>query len=169
VYANRHRQYGAHALLLITLMSRPFALVVVLCFVGGIAMSAQDRIPVYIEAGDPAAPFSDPALKDSAKDISKYLKGKKLVRLTDTREESTVVIRVIQRASAPAGGSVIVAPAPNMAFAIPTDNTTVRANIMVGDFVHELSAAGEGSWGLAAKRLAQQIERWLQENQARLR
>jgi hypothetical protein len=108
-------------------------------------------------------------LGDSAKDLTGYMRGKKIIRLVDSPDATTIIVRITDRTSASDAGSVITAPAPNVAVAIPIEGTTLRAVLLIGDFKQEFVTAGEGSWRLAARRMAQEIDRWVIANADRLR
>jgi hypothetical protein len=131
--------------------------------------SRNRRFAVHVEAGDPTAPFTDPQLRDSAKDLHKFLKGKKIVRLVETPSDATVVVRVVSRDTPNNRGTVITQPMPTMAVATPYNDVRVDLVLVVGEFSHPMTRTGDGVWGLAARRLAGDIDRWLKDNQAKLR
>jgi hypothetical protein len=144
------------------------ALVCVVTSAGAQSSRAPARvITVSVFFGDPSAAFIDPPLQESAKDLAQALKGKKTVRLVEPPTLAQVEVRIVKRISRDSG-SIIVAPAPTVAFAFPNEKLVLVGLLSVGTYTQELTGSSDGSWVYAARHLASAIETWLKVNQTQL-
>jgi hypothetical protein len=135
---------------------------------------AEGPVAVYLTTAASKEGFTDPdkSRQDSLKDLSEALGKKKSVRLVPTREEAVMVLEVLGRGVREDSGSF------SKAFGGKNEVKNVRAKLTVGDFSAELSGEsagggfgggpGRGAWKKAAYKLADQVEKWVQENQAQL-
>lgn len=128
----------------------------------------DDRLWVFVAAGEPEAPFVDPDLLESAQQVSRELGKKKGLGVPRKAGEADVQIRILRRLRRPSGYSGVVATSPTTAFALPFDEYALVASLVVGDYAQERTGAHTGSWRGAAGKLADQIERWVRQNREQL-
>jgi hypothetical protein len=111
------------------------------------------RFTVFIvAAGTKGSGFTDPDMsrQDSAKDIINKFGYSRVWRPVATKEEAAVTIEVLKRE---ANG----------------DMRTVFLKLVAGDFSVEMQAIGDESWGDAATRFSDRMDKWGKENADRLR
>lgn len=131
-------------------------------------------VPVFLTTGSTSAGFTDPdkSRQDSMKDFTEALNGKKSIHLVATKEEAVIVLEVLGRSVREDSGGF------SKAFGGKNEVKNVRVKLTVGDFASELSGEsagggfgggpGRGAWKKAAYRLADQVDKWVKDNQAQL-
>lgn len=139
-----------------------------------VVASAQPPVSVYVTTAATKDGFTDPdkAKQDSMKDLLEALGKKKNIHLTAAREEAVIVLEVIGRGVREDSGTY------TKVFGGKNEVKKLQAKLSVGGFSAELSgeSAGggmsggpaRGAWKKAAYKLADQVEKWVKENQAQL-
>lgn len=131
-------------------------------------------VPVFLTTPAAIGGFTDPNKEraDSMKDLTEALGSKKNLRLVHKREDARIVVEVMDRGVREDSGT--------MTRMLGGKNEVKRLNVKVtvGEFSTTLSGEsaggglgggpGRGPWKKAAYRVADQIERWVDENQAQL-
>ncbi len=116
-----------------------------------------------MSAGDPASGFVQPDAKDSARDLTAALSGKKSMRLVTDRAQADVWVRVDKRFRR-GTGSAIASGSGTTVGAAQVEDQVVSATLIVGDYTAELEGADWWSWKSAAGKLAKTIDKWIKEN-----
>ena len=104
--------------------------------------------------------------------LTEALSKKKNIRLVTGRDEAVIVVEVVGRGVREDSGSY------TKMFGGKNEVKAVQVKLMVGDFSTELTGEsagggfgggpGRGAWKKAAYKAADQIEKWVEENQAQL-
>ena len=131
-------------------------------------------VPLFLTTPATSGGFTDPnkERQDSMKDLTEALSKKKNIRLVTTQEEAIIVLEVLGRDVREDSGSY------SKMFGGKNEVKNVRVKLTVGEFITELSGSsagggfgggpGRGAWKKAAYKVADQIEKWVQDNQAQL-
>jgi hypothetical protein len=152
-------------------MRRVFLLLAFMLVVAGIAGARQPdpRIPIFVRSAVAAGGFTDPdkARSDSVRDLQKSLKNAKVVRLVEAEDQAVILLEVLGRETRREvnGYTFLTGEAQN--------KSVVMVRLTAAGFSTEFSADGGSSgmvtaYGRAAKRIADQVERWVRENRPRL-
>ncbi len=131
------------------------------------ASSSDGAIRVHVFAGDPKAGFVDPEAKDSARDLTEALRKKKAVRLVNEQDKADVWVRVDKRFIRATGGAVAT-DTGSTAVAVPLDEHVVQATLGAGDYSTEIAGANDWGYKRAAGKLADKVEKWLEQNRDQL-
>jgi len=138
------------------------------------APPAGPPVPIFLTTGATAGGFTDPDKEraDSRKDLTEALSSKKSIHLVATKEEAVLVLEVLGRGVREDSGSF------SKAFGGKNEVKTVNVKLSAGEFSAELSGSsagggfsggpGRGAWKKAAYKVADQIEKWVQENAAQI-
>lgn len=135
---------------------------------------AQEPATVYVQAD--ASGFTNVGAGDSSGDVKKSLTGKKRLRVVGVSSDADLVIRVNSREERKQLGSVHTYENKSddgkhtTKTTVPSDETVriVHATLIAGDFSTELTGESTLSWRFAADKIADQTDRWVKENYARL-
>ncbi len=155
-----------------------------LCSLAGLAVGvalitavgfAAEPVPVFLTSvGASGQGFTDPdkSRQDAMKNLAEALGKKKDLKLVSTREESVIVLEVLGRGVREDSGKM------TQVFGGKHEVKMLRVKLSAGDFAAELSgeSAGGGmkggpgrrAWTKAAYKVADQVEKWVQENEAQL-
>ena len=131
-----------------------------------------NRVALFLTTPATSGGFTDPnkERQDSMKDLTEALGKKKNLRLVATQEQAAIVLEVIERGVREDSGTM------TRLFGGKNEVKRVQVRLTTGDFVAELTgesagggfAVGRGVWKKAACKIADQVEKWVQENQAQL-
>ena len=149
----------------------PLALMVVLGLKAAVgpdaAASAEQKpaIRVYVSAGE--SDLVDPDARDSANDLRDNLRQRRIL-VVEHRDAADVWVRVDKRHKGPSGLQLGMATGPTTALGIPIEEQVVFATLLVGDYSLEMVGRHTRSWKAAAGQVAKQVEKWINENSARL-
>ena len=164
-------------------MWKPVAVVALVLFAGSPRVTAQssalreDPVPVYLTTTSNAQGFTDPdkSRADSMKDLAEALGKKKSIRMVPAREDAVLILEVLNRGVREDSGHM------TQVFGGKHEVKVLRVKLSVagGDFSAELSGEsagggmkggpGRGAWTKAAYKVADQVDKWVQENEAQLR
>jgi len=137
----------------------------------------EDPVRIYLTTSSNAQGFTDPdkGRGDSLKDLAGALGKKKSIRMVTAREDAVIVIEVLNRGVREDSGTM------TQMFGGKHEVKVLRVKLTVGagDFSAELSGEsagggmkggpGRGAWTKAAYKVADQVDKWVQENEAQLR
>lgn len=133
---------------------------------GSVGAQTAELVRVFVEAGDGASDFVEPGAKDSSDDVIKALRGRKGIAVVESVSESDVTIRVLRRIDSRGRQSATIATGPTTS--IEVIGFAVVARMSVDSYSQELVGIHTRSWGASAGNLAQQVEKWIRENKARV-
>jgi hypothetical protein len=154
-------------------MKRAFILVLALAL-GSALLTAQKaeslpKVPVFVGSESVAQGFTDPSKErqDSIKDIEKKVRDSKHLTLVTKKEDSVLLLEVLGRETKREvnGWTAVSGAAQN--------KSVLYVRMKVGEFSTEFSGTS-GSKGMmtgygdAANKVVQQVEKWVQENRAKL-
>lgn len=157
------------------------ALLVLLPAAGVVALAAggggEVPLPFYLSPGGASGGFTDPnkARQDSMKDLAEALGKKKSIRSVGTPDEAVILLEVLDRGVREDSGNY------SKMFGGKNEVKMVRVRLTVkgGDFSTELTGEsagggmkggpGRGAWTKAAYKVADQVDKWVLENDAKLR
>jgi hypothetical protein len=137
------------------------------------------NINVFVTAAEPetkggfVTPDPNPKAKlDSVKDLKKNLVKK--VRLVDRQEDADVVLEVLARGGEATGDTTTNRDALGQVHSRQDSVALVRVALIVGDYTTEIDGrsfgppSGLGAWNRAAIEVADQVDKWIKENQTKL-
>jgi hypothetical protein len=137
--------------------------------ISGEAPAAQARsepIRIHVSAGLPGGGAPDSDLRDSQADLVKSLRDRDGVLLVAAPEEADVELRIVRRLRQRTARVFFVSVPPAGMFPVRIAERVVVASLLVGDDSHELRGEHRQSWGGAADKLADHLERWIGDNRA---
>lgn len=150
-------------------------LVVVVWLAATVFAQGAEPVPVFLTTGATAGGFTDPDKEraDSRKDLDEALRSKKKsLRVVATKEEAVIMLEVLGRDVREDSGSY------SKAFGGKNEVKNVRVKLTAGEYSAELAGSsagggfgggpGRGAWKKAAYKVADQIEKWVEANQAQL-
>jgi len=156
-------------------------LIAPLALVAGVAIPAiaADKpagppIPLFLTTPAAAGGFTDPNKEraDTLKDLTEALGGKKNVRLVPKREEAKLVVEVTDRGVREDSGGF------TKAFGGKNEVKRVHVKLTVGEYSTDIAGEsagggfgggpGRGAWKKAAYKVADQIEKWVEENRGQI-
>jgi hypothetical protein len=157
-------------------MSRPFIAAMLSLMVGLSASpmakdkkSEEARISVVVLAGGSSTEFTDPSedREHSAKDIMDALSGSKVVRTVRSEADAVIVIEVLARESKDRVSAF------SGVYGRKSESTVHVRLTAGGEFSTEFEGSGGGNGVLtdyrgAAKRIAKQVNDWVEANSAKL-
>lgn len=137
----------------------------------GVATARQGdpRMPIFVRSAASVSGFTDPdkARRDSTRDLQNAFRNARTVRLAESEEQAIILLEVLGRETRREvnGYTFLTGQAQN--------KSVLMVRLTVGEFSTEFSADGGSSgmvtgYGRAAKKVAEQVERWVRENNPRL-
>jgi hypothetical protein len=136
---------------------------------------AGEPVPLFLTStGASNEGFTDPdkSRQDAVKNLTEALGKKKDVKLVSNREEAVIVLEVLGRGVREDSGKM------TQMFGGKHEVKMLRVKLSAGDFAAELSGEsagggmkggpGRSAWTKAAYKVADQVEKWIQENEAQL-
>jgi hypothetical protein len=151
-------------------MARSVALAALVAAATAVAWagSQPDVVTVYVFAGDPTSGFVSPDARDSARDLTGALAGKRVVRVVTEREKADIWVRIDRRYLRPSG-SAIATGNSTMVAASQVEEQVVCATLIIGQYATPIEGIDWWSWKSAAGKLAKNIDRWVKENGEQIR
>ena len=132
--------------------------------------AAQDTIRVHVMAAGEDAGFTSKGTDDSVSDLTKSLGRKHRLTVVPSRNAADVVIRVESRDSHWESGGAFSyrdSKGRTQVYSAIRKEKVVYATLHVEDYSHQLHGEG-ATWTQASDRVANDVDKWVQQNRARL-
>jgi dienelactone hydrolase len=128
-----------------------------------------EPIRVFVTALAPVGAAPDPALLDSRSDLLKALRGKEGLLLVESPEGADVELRLLRRLRQRSRSVTFLSAGATRMIPVRLKDRVVVGSLVVGDEAQQqVSGEHRTTWGGAANRLADQMQKWIDENRPRL-
>jgi hypothetical protein len=132
------------------------------------AREQAEPIRVHVSVDPAVGATRESDLRDSRADLLKALRGREGVLVVATPEGADVDLRILRRQRQPTSRVFFVPVPPAGMFPIRIQERVVFGALVAGDDTVALTGEHRRSWGGAADRLADQLQRWIDDNRGRL-